>query len=151
MNSPATVEWIGIRPKKGSALIEVQKVEATTAEGLVGDHYKGQSGKRQLTFVLKKDLEYVAHLLGLGKVEPEKTRRNLLLEGLDPEQIKTGQKFRIGDQAIIEITGPCFPCKRMDQTIGSGAEQAMENRGGYTARVIRSGSIGLNDLVVAIT
>lgn len=150
MNKFARVEWIGIRPRKGGSVTKVQMVEASTEDGLIGDHYKGQSGKRQLTFVLKSDLKYVADHLGLEQIEPEKTRRNLLIEGLHPDNLRTGRKLQIGDQAMIEITGPCHPCRRMNETIGPGAEEAMENKGGYTAKIINAGPIKLKDQVIAI-
>jgi MOSC domain-containing protein YiiM len=64
----------------------------------------------------------------------------VLIEGLDFSVIQPGTELRIGE-AIVEITGPCLPCERMDQTIGSGGRAAMADAGGLTARILQSGWI----------
>ncbi|RBD17181.1 MOSC domain-containing protein, partial [Xanthomonas oryzae pv. oryzae] len=40
------VTWIGVRPARDVAMLEVDAAQVTTGIGLVGDRYKGGSGKR---------------------------------------------------------------------------------------------------------
>ena len=54
--------------------------------------------------------------------------------------------FRIG-QALLETTGWCQPCARLEERLGPGTFQAMCGHGGITARVIEGGIIRLHDAV----
>ena len=128
--------------------VNLARVEKSA--GLEGDHYSGQSGNRQLTFVLETDLIEIGRLLKADPVHPEKTRRNLLVIGLKPEDLLPGAKCKIGNSAIIEITGFCHPCKRMNETIGPGAEEAMKNRGGYTAKIVEGGLVKTGDPIAVL-
>lgn len=57
-----------------------------------------------------------------------------------------GKRFRIGE-ALLEGTGPCTPCSRMDENLGPGGRLAMKGLGGLTAKVIESGRIRVGDTV----
>ena len=43
-------------------------------------------------------------------------------------------RFRIGEHVILEGTGPCEPCAKMDDALGEGGFHAMRGHGGITAR-----------------
>ncbi|MFT7589464.1 MAG: MOSC domain-containing protein YiiM [Limisphaerales bacterium] len=146
------VEWISLRPIKKEIEI-VQKIEVNTAEGIIGDHYKGRSGKRHITLIQAEHLLVVAHLLKLEKIEPALLRRNLVVSGLNLLALK-GQRFAIGSdiksQCILEGTGPCHPCSRMEDLLGKGGYNAMRGHGGITAMVIQDGNIEINDFITVI-
>ena len=55
-------------------------------------------------------------------------------------------KVEIGD-CVLQITGDCPPCQRMETTIGPGGLAAMSGLGGVTASVIRAGAIRVGDRV----
>ena len=57
-----------------------------------------------------------------------------------------GRYFRIG-QALLQTTGWCQPCARLEERLGRGTFQAMRGHGGITARVIEGGIIRLDDSV----
>ena len=76
------IEWIGLRPKKRADLLPVRSVEVSEAAGLVGDHYSGKSGKRQVTLIQEEHLEAVANLLKIDWVDPGLTRRNIVVSGI---------------------------------------------------------------------
>lgn len=98
-----------------------------------------------MTLISKELLDEVALHLGVSAVDPAKTRRNILIAGLD-FTLENGTRLRIG-KALVEITGPCLPCSRMDETMGEGGRAAMADAGGLTARILSSGQISIGDHV----
>ncbi|TVQ48874.1 MAG: MOSC domain-containing protein [Saprospirales bacterium] len=135
---------IGIRPVKKAPLQTVTEADLDTTNGLNGDHYSGQSGKRQLTLISEQEIKETANLLKKESIDPLMTRRNLLYSG-GPISEKENRRIAIGNDLLIEITGPCFPCNQMDKNLGEGAEKAMQGRAGLTAKVVRDGKIKMGD------
>jgi MOSC domain-containing protein YiiM len=120
-------------------------VVAETGAGLVGDHYQGGSGARGVTLIQFEHLPVVAALLGLKDIDPALLRRNLVICGINLAALK-GCRLEVG-AAILEGTGPCHPCSRMEEVLGAGGLNAMRGHGGLTARVLRGGEIRLGDVV----
>lgn len=139
------VEWIGLRPEKRAALKAVDAVEVTSEEGLLGDHYHGKSKKRQVTLIQKEHLDAVAHILKLEGIDPGLTRRNIVISGINLLALKD-RKFQVG-AVILEMTGLCYPCSRMEENFGPGGYNAMRGHGGINAKVIQGGTIHLGDAV----
>ncbi len=139
------VEWISVRSEKRGEVRELDKVEVTEDKGLKGDHYAGRSKKRQVTLIQKEHLDAVAGMLGRSAVDPGLTRRNIVVSGINLLALKDRQ-FRIGE-VILEMTGLCHPCSRMEENLGPGGYNAMRGHGGITARVIEGGLIRKGDPV----
>ena len=139
------VEWIGIRLSKRTELEACASVEATPESGLVGDHYRGRSGKRQVTLIQAEHLRAVGSLLDRPPIDPRLPRRNIVVSGINLLAFKD-RRFRIG-AAVLEMTGLCHPCSRMEENLGPGGYNAMRGHGGITARVVEAGRIGLGDEV----
>jgi MOSC domain-containing protein YiiM len=141
------VTWIGVRPARLKPPRPLQVVQAIEALGLEGDHYASPGGKRQVTLIQSEHLQAVAGLLGIDSVSPEQVRRNIVVSGLNLLALK-GKQFRLGD-ALLEYTGTCDPCSRMESALGRGGYNAMRGHGGITARVLRSGAVRMGDAVLA--
>ena len=77
------VRWIGLRPARDVPMQETDTAQAVAGGGLVGDRYKGGSGKRGLTLIQAEHLPVIAGCAGLAAVEPARLRRNLVISGLN--------------------------------------------------------------------
>lgn len=141
------MQWIGIRPARRVAPVSLETVDAITATGLRGDHYNS-SGKRQVTLIQAEHLPVLSSLVG-APVEPAALRRNVLVGGINLIALRNG-RFRIGE-ALLEGTGPCEPCSRMEDVLGPGGYNAMRGHGGITARVLEGGRIKLGDAVELVS
>ncbi|MFY2764424.1 MOSC domain-containing protein [Arenimonas sp. MALMAid1274] len=143
---PGRVRWIGLRPARDVPMLAVDRAEAHAGKGLVGDRYASGSGKRGLTLIQAEHLPVIAALSGHAAVSPDLLRRNLVVSGLPLVALK-GRRFRIGS-VLLEGTGDCDPCSRMEAALGPGGYNAMRGHGGLCARVLESGVIAVGDAVV---
>ena len=141
-----TVEWIGVRTEKKGAIQILESAFVKKGSGLEGDHFKGSSSlKRQLTIIQMEHLQTVARILRRENIDPELTRRNIVVSGINLLSLKD-QKFRMGE-VILETTGICAPCNRMESNLGIGGYNAMRGHGGITTTVISEGKLELGDKV----
>lgn len=141
------VEWIGLRPAREAPMTEVSAAEAVAGAGLVGDRYAGGSGKRGVTLLQAEHLPAIAALAGHATVAPALLRRNVVVSGIPLIALK-GRRFRIGT-VLLEGTGECDPCSRMELALGPGGFNAMRGHGGLTARVLQGGVFRVGDAVRA--
>ena len=139
------VESILVRPGRLDPVTILDKVNALQNLGLEGDHYKNKGGTRQVTLIQAEHLDVLASLLEFDNVGPELTRRNLVIRGINLLSLK-GKQFNVGE-ALLEYSGECHPCSRMEKNLGVGGYNAMRGHGGITAKVINSGIIKVGDLV----
>ena len=142
------LEWIGVRPARDVLMREVDAVEAIAGAGLLGDRYKSGSGKRGVTLLQVEHLPVIAALAGKSEVHPMLLRRNLVVSGIPLIALK-GRRFMLGD-VLLEGTGPCDPCSRMEDTLGQGGYNAMRGMGGLCARILGAGTLRIGQSVVAL-
>jgi len=141
-----SVQWIGIRPKRKEPLLFVEKVEALTRKGLAGDHFSGSgSSKRQVTLIQYEHVSAIASIMNIPDLSPGLLRRNIVVRGINLLSLKDKQ-FWVGD-ALLEYTGECHPCSRMEENLGAGGYNAVRGHGGITARILQGGTIKVNDVV----
>jgi MOSC domain-containing protein YiiM len=143
------LEWIGIRPARRALVVPVPEVEAVAGYGLAGDHYASKTnGERQVTLIQAEHLEAVAKILGKSEVRADAVRRNLVVAGINLYALRD-RKFLIGT-VMLEGGGPCEPCSRMEEALGTGGYNAMRGHGGIVARILEGGLLQAGDAVRAI-
>ena len=141
---PGALLWIGVRPARHAALIPQTSAMLNTARGIEGDHYKTErDGARQVTLIANEDLAAIASFLGVDAIAPELLRRNLVTRGVNLVALK-GRRFRIGE-AVLEGSGDCAPCSRMETILGPGGYNAVRGHGGITARIVEGGVVSVGD------
>jgi MOSC domain-containing protein YiiM len=119
-------------------------VQIDRATGLEGDRFGGRvNSSRQVTLIQQEHLAVIAACIGRGVIEPALLRRNIVVSGINLLALKD-KRFRIGD-ALLEFSGACHPCSRMERVLGVGGYNAMRGHGGITARVIEAGRVGIGD------
>ena len=144
------LEWIGLRPARLADISIVNEAKIVAERGIADDHrYEGKLGsKRQVTLIQAEHLLAVAGMLHRADLPPELVRRNLVVSGINLLALK-GKQFQVGD-VLLEYSGPCEPCSRMETVLGPGGYNAMRGHGGITAKVIEGGTIHVGDTVQAL-
>lgn len=142
------VEWIGVRPGRRAALAGVASVRAAAGGTLEGDH--ARDGPRAITLIQHEHLAVIASLTGRVRVDPAILRRNVSVSGINLLALRDA-RFRLGG-LLLEGTGPCAPCSRMEEdgVLGDGGFNAMRGHGGITARVVEGGTVSVGDPVIFI-
>jgi len=116
--------------------------------GVPGDHHDRPGVRRAITLIAAESLDAVAERLEVAVV-PGASRRNVTVRGLALDALPAGTRLRLGG-AVLQVTGPCDPCPRMERAIGPGALAVLEGRGGLCARVESGGRVRVGDPVAVI-
>lgn len=138
------VEWIGIRAERRADMESFSQINVDVEKGLSGDHYSRNGGRRQVTLIQAEHIEAVEKMVGRS-VDPASLRRNIVISGINLLAF-ADRKFRLGD-IVLEMTGLCHPCSRLEENIGPGGYNAMRGHGGITAKVIEGGILKVGDEV----
>jgi len=145
---PGIVEWIGVRPARRAPMASLSAAELVAGTGLAGDRYANAGGARQVSLIAAENLAAIASHLGRDAVAAHDLRRNIVVRGLNLVALK-GRRFRVG-RAVLEASGECHPCSRIEEALGVGGYNAARGLGGIIARVIAGGIVRLGDRVEPI-
>ncbi|MES2792788.1 MAG: MOSC domain-containing protein [Planctomycetota bacterium] len=140
------VEWIGASPARRAPVQALPSTTIHAGTGLAEDHHaRSGRSKRQVTLIQWEHLAVVASILARESLPPELIRRNIAISGINVAALKD-QRFRLGN-VLLEGTGYCHPCSRMEEVLGPGGYQAMRGHGGITARVLEGAEVTCGDVV----
>lgn len=146
---PGRLEWIGVRPGRKLPTEDLHEGRLVAGHGIKGDRYRtNRNGSRQVTLIAVEDIAAIAAFLGLPSITPDLLRRNLATRGINLLALKD-RRFRIGE-ALLECTGDCAPCSRMEEIFGPGGYNAVRGHGGITARILEGGTVRIGDAVARV-
>lgn len=146
MADSGNVAGIARRERPRAEMETLLTADVCETEGVEGDR-RGAVAEdgRRVTVLFAGQWEEVCRQLEADL--PWSVRRaNLLIEGLDNPRAE-GARLTAGE-AVLEVTGECDPCSRMDE-IHPGLREALTEdwRGGVTCRVLRGGAVAVGDAV----
>lgn len=117
---------------------EQELVEVIKDKGFKGCIHGRPGSKRQVSLMDRETL-------GKFGLAPGVVKENMTTEGLDFQTLATGNALRVGS-CVLEITGPCNPCARMDE-IRMGLQEELRGQRGWLCRVIEAGVIRRGDRI----
>jgi molybdopterin adenylyltransferase len=133
-----------IGEQKGTPKRAVTSVQLVRGHGIEGDAHAG-NWHRQVSLLADEEIAKVRRA-GLV-LEPGAFGENLLTAAVDFTALAVGRRFRVGQQAVLQITQrgkQCHsPCK-IHERLGD----CIMPREGLFARVVRSGRVGPGDAVL---
>lgn len=146
---PGKLIWIGIRPARNATPLTPQSARLIAERGIEGDHYQSsRNGARQVTIISNESLAAIGAYLGRDPITPDILRRNIVTQGVNLSALK-GRRFRIG-AALLEYSGECAPCSRMETALGPGGYNAVRGHGGITARIIAGGEMRIGSEIIRV-
>ena len=121
---------------------KVRSTEAIEQVGLKGDRHAIRDSARQILLIEKETLDSLS--LQSGEV-----KENITTEGLELMNLQYGEKLKVGDDVVLEITKACTPCSRMEE-IRAGLLTKLGGRRGMLARVVAGGTITQDDTITIL-
>ena len=131
----------GPRDATGPELHE--SVEVRAGLGIVGDRYFGQRAHRtaSVTVMAVESIERIGTLLDRPGLDPADTRRNIIVRGLDIDEMRA-EDFELGG-ILFRAHRPANPCAWMDVALAPGAFRALRGHGGMRCEPLTSGTLRL--------
>jgi MOSC domain-containing protein YiiM len=122
----------------------LQEAKLVVGHGIEGDRKAGHSKKRQLNIL---SYEWLESLRPLGyRTEPGEFGEQIIVKGLSLDGMNSGDRLRLGVEALVELTLQRTGCFRLEAAQGK-SNNAFGNRAGWMARVVNSGTIRVGDKV----
>lgn len=152
----ASIVGVNVNPEGGVPKRAVPSARLT-CDGVVGDRQldlKHHGGPERAVSLYSA--EHIAALAAEGHpIAPGTAGENLTIAGLEWSALRAGVRLRIGDAALLEITGPAPPCTTIAGSFAGGAfvrisEKVHPGWSRLYARVLREGDARVGDAVAIV-
>ncbi len=140
----AEIISIHIVQKQNASTESCNQVMVSTNFGIEGDYRSGKYQIGQITLVEAEIMDTVSCELGYN-IPAGASRRQIMVGGIMLNEL-IGQNLRLGP-VLVRVEDKCNPCNNMEKRIGSGAKDAMNDRGGIRCRVIEGGELRVGDKI----
>ena len=118
---------------------EMELIRCVAGRGIEGDRYFDHKAdfKGQITFFAAEVYEALCAQFDRRDKPPSVFRRNVITREVDLDTL-IGCEFDVQCARFLGVES-CKPCYWMEQAFGSGAEAALQGRGGLRARILTDG------------
>jgi hypothetical protein len=155
------LQAIYARPARYVPCVKLASTQAVKGVGLQDDrrylefaaagYAEIKVSNRQVTLMQAEHIDVIASIMQLQEIDVALFRRNLIVSGINLLAIKPLFKHQVHllqiGEVLLEITGHCTPCSRMEGLLGPGGYNAMRGHGGVNAKVIEGGVLRVGDAV----
>ena len=150
----AQVIGLHVNPDGGVPKHPVDSLQVSSVDGCIGDrqndlkHHGGpQRALCLMQWEVMQELQDAGH-----PIYPGSTGENILIKGLDVEQLNVGSILSFGQRVILEITSDAPPCKTIRDSFLQGRYKALSHviapqKTRWYARINTGGEIFLGDKV----
>jgi molybdopterin adenylyltransferase len=136
-------QHVDFTPPERYSRLPLEQANLVEGYGIEGDR-KGGNPKRQINVMSAETLD---ELGAEGRqVTPGAMGEQLVVRGLDVNQLAAGTLLKLGNNAVLEIIKARTGCQRLERIQGVDREQ-LSGRLGMMASVVRSGMIRMGDPV----
>ena len=127
------------QPAGHNPIIAVKQIECVAGRGIRGDRFFDfkENYKGQITFFAMEVFDALRRELGLPNAQPQFTRRNVFVRGVDLSSL-IAKEFEV--QGVrFEGMEESKPCYWMNSALGTGAEEWLRGRAGLRCRILTDG------------
>lgn len=120
-------------------IVAVEQIECVAGLGIWGDRFFNYKPdyKGQITFFAMEVLEALREELNLPDAQPQATRRNVFVRGLNLSAL-IGKRFEV--QGVhFEGVEESKPCHWMNSALGPGAEEWLRGCAGLRCKILTDG------------
>jgi len=118
------------------------RATAVPDAGLAGCRHSKPGNDRAVLLVEGETLDTLS-------LAPAEIKENITTHGIDLRSLAPGSQLQLGETVVLEVTGPCAPCRRMDE-IRHGLQAELQGRRGMNSRVVVGGHIQTGDRIKLI-
>lgn len=137
---------IAVSKKKGTVKQCVDQAELLKNHGIQGDAHAGD-WHRQLSFLASESIDAVStpeFVLNFGDFA-----ENIATTGIDWKSQKIGQKFQLGDTALVEITQIGKECHKKCAIFYRTGDCIMPKEGVF-GKILTGGTIRVGDDIILV-
>ena len=144
----AHVEAVCISVKKGTVKREQPSVKLVEEWGIEDDAHAGK-WHRQVSLLAGESIDNVKEIL--PTLKNGAFAENIITRGIDLLKVPVGQQLSFGQGVVLEITQIGKECHNDGCAIKKATGDCIMPKEGLFARVIKGGTISVNDEIVVIT
>ena len=142
---------IGITKSKNQKIQEVEEINVSAGEGIIGDRYFDESteDRNQLTLIESENIDYYNQKFNL-KIPYLNFRRNIVTKDIKLNDL-IGKKIIIGKTKIKGID-LCRPCKSLQKNLcQDNIIKEFLRKGGLRCEILTSANIKVGDEIKVVT
>ena len=122
-----------------------------TAEGVAGDRQKNRKyhgGPDRAVCLYSEELYADLRAEGVDLINGA-VGENFTTRGVNLQHLAAGDRLRVGDDCVIEITEVRIPCRTLAKW-GPNLARLMQGRSGWLAKVIGEGTVRPGDAIAVL-